>query len=160
MQDYSQVKGLLAQAESMGLNGEEVKQAQAMRLRIEVGWVGKSTTRDTCSRLSYTPTNVQPYPNPNPPLARSFGPGLGWVGRPSVLAEPRIVSHEAPLGLVAGAGAPRRSFIEGWGGCFDSLVGGYSQVLACVCSSASSPHALLACAGERRKTEGRTVEKG
>lgn len=37
MQDYSVVKGLLAQAEQMGLTGEEVKQAQAMRLRIEVG---------------------------------------------------------------------------------------------------------------------------
>lgn len=36
-QDYSTVKGLLAQAEKMGLSGEEVKQAQAMRLRIEVG---------------------------------------------------------------------------------------------------------------------------
>ena len=37
-QDYGTVKGLLAQAEKMGLSGEEVKQAQAMRLRIEVGW--------------------------------------------------------------------------------------------------------------------------
>lgn len=36
-QDYGTVKGLLAQAEKMGLSGEEVKQAQAMRLRIEVG---------------------------------------------------------------------------------------------------------------------------
>lgn len=40
-QDYGTVKGLLAQAERMGLGGEEVKQAQAMRLRIEVGgWLG------------------------------------------------------------------------------------------------------------------------
>lgn len=38
-QDYGKVKGLLAQAEEMGLSGEEVKQAQAMRLRIEVGRV-------------------------------------------------------------------------------------------------------------------------
>lgn len=44
-QDYSQVKGLLAQAESMGLNGEEVKQAQAMRLRIEVGLGWDGVTR-------------------------------------------------------------------------------------------------------------------
>lgn len=35
MQDYGTVKGLLQQAESMHLSGEEVKQAQAMRLRIE-----------------------------------------------------------------------------------------------------------------------------
>ncbi|CAM9990966.1 unnamed protein product, partial [Ectocarpus fasciculatus] len=41
-QDYSTVKGLLAQAEKMGLSGEEVKQAQAMRLRIE----GESICRD------------------------------------------------------------------------------------------------------------------
>ncbi|CAN0359677.1 unnamed protein product [Ectocarpus sp. 6 AP-2014] len=41
-QDYSTVKGLLAQAEQMGLSGEEVKQAQAMRLRIE----GESICRD------------------------------------------------------------------------------------------------------------------
>lgn len=36
LQDYGSVKGLLAQAEKMNLTGEEVKQAQAMRLRIEV----------------------------------------------------------------------------------------------------------------------------
>lgn len=35
-QDYVAVKSLLQQAEVMGLSGEEVKQAQAMRLRIEV----------------------------------------------------------------------------------------------------------------------------
>lgn len=36
LQDYNTVKTLLKQAERMGLGGEEVKQAQAMRLRIEV----------------------------------------------------------------------------------------------------------------------------
>ena len=36
LQDYASVKGLLAQAERMNITGEEVKQAQAMRLRIEV----------------------------------------------------------------------------------------------------------------------------
>lgn len=36
MQDYGSVKGLLAQAEKLNLSGEEVKQAQAMRQRIEV----------------------------------------------------------------------------------------------------------------------------
>lgn len=35
-QDYATVKAMLLQAEKMGLSGEEVKQAQAMRLRIEV----------------------------------------------------------------------------------------------------------------------------
>lgn len=35
-QNYKSVKMLLVQAEQMGLSGEEVKQAQAMRMRIEV----------------------------------------------------------------------------------------------------------------------------
>lgn len=35
-QNYKSVKMLLVQAEKMGLSGEEVKQAQAMRMRIEV----------------------------------------------------------------------------------------------------------------------------
>lgn len=39
-QDYVAVKSLLLQAEVLGLSGEEVKQAQAMRLRIEVSGVG------------------------------------------------------------------------------------------------------------------------
>lgn len=38
LQDYGSVKGLLALAEKMNLTGEEVKQAQAMRLRIEVSY--------------------------------------------------------------------------------------------------------------------------
>lgn len=35
-QNYKSVKMLLVQAEQMGLSGEEVKQAQAMRMRVEV----------------------------------------------------------------------------------------------------------------------------
>eukprot|EP00904_Undaria_pinnatifida_P002449 jgi/Undpi1/12204/HiC_scaffold_5.g01880.m1 len=42
LQDYGSVKGLLALAEKMNLTGEEVKQAQAMRLRIE----GESICRE------------------------------------------------------------------------------------------------------------------
>lgn len=37
-QDYEMLKDALAQAEGMQLTGEEVKQAQAMRLRIEVSF--------------------------------------------------------------------------------------------------------------------------
>lgn len=56
LQDYGSVKGLLAQAERMNLTGEEVKQAQAMRLRIEVsrsshtsGWGGRGDCSESCN---------------------------------------------------------------------------------------------------------------
>lgn len=38
-QDYVAVKSLLQQAEVLGLSGEEVKQAHAMRVRIEVSFM-------------------------------------------------------------------------------------------------------------------------
>lgn len=54
-QDYATVKAMLIQAEKMGLSGEEVKQAQAMRLRIEVKTMRRAFR---CIVHAYTPRSI------------------------------------------------------------------------------------------------------